>query len=109
MPRTASSIDKIRAELAWVNETPDSIKCGCHSVRCCEETGHKAGTCTGDEIEEHTRQRDFCFAALANETESPHALGYYRAFCYTPRLSTRYGIFSTGTTFVRVGCAIRKP
>ena len=24
-----------------------------------------------DEIEEHTRQRDFCFAALANETESP--------------------------------------
>jgi hypothetical protein len=24
-----------------------------------------------NEIEEHTRQRDFCFAALANETESP--------------------------------------
>ena len=23
MPRTYSSIDKIRAELAWVNETPD--------------------------------------------------------------------------------------
>ena len=24
-----------------------------------------------DEMEEHTRQRDFSFAALANETESP--------------------------------------
>jgi hypothetical protein len=29
MPRTYSSIDKIRAELAWVSETPDPNKCGC--------------------------------------------------------------------------------
>src|SRR5262249_51324083 len=28
MPRTYSSVDKIRAELAWVNETPDPNKCG---------------------------------------------------------------------------------
>jgi hypothetical protein len=28
MPRTYSSIDKIRAELAWVTETPDPNKCG---------------------------------------------------------------------------------
>jgi hypothetical protein len=26
-PRTFSSIEKIRAELAWVNETPDPNKC----------------------------------------------------------------------------------
>jgi hypothetical protein len=26
-----------------------------------------------NEIEEHTRQRDFCFVALANETEKPSA------------------------------------
>jgi len=38
MPRSYSSIDKIRAELAWVNETPDPNKYGCRNVRCCEET-----------------------------------------------------------------------
>ncbi len=27
MPRTYSSIEKIRAELTWVNETPDPNKC----------------------------------------------------------------------------------
>jgi hypothetical protein len=46
MPRTYSSNDKIRAELAWVNETPDPTKCGCRHVRCCEETGHKCGECS---------------------------------------------------------------
>src|SRR5215470_13081898 len=44
--RTYSSIDKIRAELAWVSETPDPNKCGCRNLRCCEETGHKPGECT---------------------------------------------------------------
>jgi hypothetical protein len=39
--------EKIRAELAWVNETPDPNKCGCRNVRCCEETGHKPGSCSG--------------------------------------------------------------
>src|SRR5262247_3809699 len=47
MPRSYSSIDKIRAELAWVTETPDTNKCGCRNVRCCEETGHKPGACSG--------------------------------------------------------------
>jgi hypothetical protein len=39
MSRTSSSIDKIRAELAWVTETPDPNKCGCRNLPCCEETG----------------------------------------------------------------------
>src|SRR5690242_13472542 len=47
MPRTYSSLDKIRAELAWVNETPDPNKCGCRNLRCCEETGHRPGACAG--------------------------------------------------------------
>jgi hypothetical protein len=37
--RTYSSINKILAELAWVNETPDLNKGGCRNIRCCEETG----------------------------------------------------------------------
>ena len=45
--RTYSSIDKIRVELAWVNETQDPNKCGCRNLRCCEETGHKPGACSG--------------------------------------------------------------
>jgi hypothetical protein len=47
MPRTCSSIDKIRAELGWVTEIPDPNKCGCRNVRCCEATGHKPGACMG--------------------------------------------------------------
>src|SRR5215470_6515551 len=47
MPRTYSSVEKIRAELAWINETPDPNKCGCRNVRCCEETGHRPGECKG--------------------------------------------------------------
>src|SRR5215831_13137381 len=47
MPRMRSSIDQIRLELAWVNETPDPNKCGCRNVRCCVETGHKPGACMG--------------------------------------------------------------
>jgi len=32
MGRTHSDIDKIRAELTWVTETPDPDKCGCRNV-----------------------------------------------------------------------------
>jgi hypothetical protein len=32
VPRSPSSIEKIRAELAWVNETPDPNPCGCRNV-----------------------------------------------------------------------------
>src|SRR5215831_13774001 len=46
MPRTYSSVEKIRAELAWVTETPDPIECGCRNLRCCEETGHRPGACS---------------------------------------------------------------
>src|SRR5262249_34789282 len=41
------SIDAIRAKLAWVNATPDPNKCGCRNVRCCKETGHQPGACSG--------------------------------------------------------------
>jgi len=47
MPRSYSSMDKIRAELAWVTDTPDPNKCGCRNLRCCEETGHNPGECAG--------------------------------------------------------------
>jgi len=33
MPRNDSTIEKIRAELVWVNETPNPNKCGCHNAR----------------------------------------------------------------------------
>src|SRR5262245_52854260 len=47
MARKHSNLEKIRAELAWVNETPDPNKCGCRHLRCCKETGHKPAACTG--------------------------------------------------------------
>ena len=37
MPRTYSNIDKIRAELAWVNEPVDRNVFGC-GLLCCEQT-----------------------------------------------------------------------
>jgi hypothetical protein len=46
VPRTHTSIDKIRAELAWVNEEPDPAKCGCRHARCCEDSGHLRGECS---------------------------------------------------------------
>jgi hypothetical protein len=45
MPRTYSSIEKIRAELSWVNETPDPNRCGCRNLNCCERENHTAGQC----------------------------------------------------------------
>ena len=71
MQRTFSSIDKIRAELAWVNETPDLNKCAFRTLRCCEETGHKAGACMGAFITlgrdsmTHSGRNFINFAALA--------------------------------------------
>jgi len=47
MRRFYSSPDKIRAGLAWVNETPDPNQCGCRNVRRREENGRKPGACTG--------------------------------------------------------------
>ena len=40
MPRSYSNIDKIRAELAWVNEPVDPNVCGCRHLLCCEQTKH---------------------------------------------------------------------
>src|SRR5262249_44870181 len=56
---TYSCIDKIRSELAWVNETPDPNKCGCRNVRCCEETGHKPGACPG-QLQRSSGRSDGC-------------------------------------------------
>ena len=42
-----STLAAIRAELAWINEMPNPNKCGCRNFRCCEETRHKPGACTG--------------------------------------------------------------
>lgn len=47
MPRTYSNLEKLRAELTWVNETPDPNRCGCRNVRCCEEMQHQPGACAG--------------------------------------------------------------
>jgi hypothetical protein len=47
MPRTFSSIDKIRAELAWVNEPVDPTRCGCRHAQCCKDNGHEPGGCGG--------------------------------------------------------------
>jgi hypothetical protein len=38
MPRTQASIEKIRAELAWVNETPDPNKCGRRKSMLCRNS-----------------------------------------------------------------------
>ena len=46
MPRTYSSIDKIRAELGWVNETADPNKCGCRSLRAATKQD-RPGACSG--------------------------------------------------------------
>ena len=45
MAHTRSSIEKIRAELAWVREPVDPNLCSCRHLRCCEETGHTVGRC----------------------------------------------------------------
>jgi len=47
-----------------------------------------------DEIEQHTRQRDFYFAALANETESPaRARVLSSVLLHTEIVHTLWGIF----------------
>src|SRR5262245_60517482 len=43
IPASKDRLRLIRAELAWVNETPDPNKCGCRNLRCCEETGRRPG------------------------------------------------------------------
>src|SRR6516162_2277342 len=45
MPRTYSSVEKIRAELAWLNEPVDPNVCGCRHMLCCEQTGHALAKC----------------------------------------------------------------
>jgi hypothetical protein len=47
MPRTYSPLEKIRAELAWVNEPVDPNRCGCRHVQCCKDNGHEPGACGG--------------------------------------------------------------
>ena len=61
-----------------------------------------------DEIEEHTRQRDFYFAALANETESPaRARVLSSVMLHTEIVHTLWDI-SDRHDVCPCGCAIRK-
>jgi hypothetical protein len=53
MTRTYSSIDKIRAELAWVNETADPNKCGCRMF----DALRKQDGC-GDRAPQRTKRLD---------------------------------------------------
>jgi hypothetical protein len=46
MPRTHSSIEKIRGELAWLSEPVDPNVCGCRHMLCCEQTKHAPGKCS---------------------------------------------------------------
>jgi hypothetical protein len=62
-----------------------------------------------NEIEEHTRQRDFCFAALANETESPVRTRVLSSvMLHTEIVHTLWDI-SDRHEVCPCGCAIRKP
>ena len=62
MPRTYSNIDKIRAELAWVNEPANPNVCGCRHLLCCEHTSHAVGKCPRKPTEKmwSFRQEYFC-------------------------------------------------
>ena len=62
MPRIFSSIDKIRAELAWVNEPVDPNVGGCRHLLCCEQTSHAVGRCPRVPTEKmwSLRQEYFC-------------------------------------------------
>jgi hypothetical protein len=51
MPRTYSNIEKIRAELAWLNEPVDPNVCGCRHMLCCEKTGHALAKCANKPTE----------------------------------------------------------
>jgi hypothetical protein len=62
-----------------------------------------------DKIEEHARQRDFCFAALANETESPARTRELSSILlHTEIVHTLWDI-SDRHDVCPCGCAIRKP
>ena len=62
-----------------------------------------------NEIEEHTRQRDFYFAALANETESlARTRVLSSVMLHTKIVHTLWGI-SDRHDVCPCGCAIRKP
>ena len=62
-----------------------------------------------DEIEEHARQRDFYFVALANETESPaRARVLSSVMLHTEIIHTLWDI-SDRHDVCPCGCVIRKP
>ena len=66
MPRTRSSIEKIRAELTWVHQPLDPNKCSCRHLRCCEDTNHSAGICLRSvETQLGRGERNTCFYPAA--------------------------------------------
>jgi hypothetical protein len=65
-----------RAELAWVNETPDPNKCGCRNLRSCEETGHRPGACAGAVATKFWTFRSEYYCAPRHEWCGTKARGY---------------------------------
>jgi hypothetical protein len=67
MPRNHSSIEKIRAELGWVNEPVDPNVCGCRHLLCCEQTSHAVGKCPRVPTEKMWRFRQEYFCSQCRE------------------------------------------
>jgi hypothetical protein len=67
MPRLSSSVETIRAELAWVNEPVDTNVCGCRHLLCRKDTFHNVGKCTRKPTEKmwSFRQEYFCSESRA--------------------------------------------
>jgi len=81
MPRTYSPIDKIRTELAWVNEPVDPNVCGCRHLLCCEQISHPVGKCPHTPIEKmwSFRQEYFCSQCRENHFGGNRMRGYMTA------------------------------
>jgi len=55
MPRPTTPIEKIKAELGWVNEPVDPVDpnvCGCRHLLRCEQTAYPDGKCSRTPTEE---------------------------------------------------------
>jgi hypothetical protein len=81
MPRTYSSIEKIRAELVWLNESVDPNVCGCRHMLCCEKTGHALAKCPNKPTEKiwSFRQEYLCVDCRSYHFGGSRMRGYMTA------------------------------
>jgi hypothetical protein len=81
LAHTRSSIEKIRAELAWVREPVNPGLSGCRHLLCCKETGHLAGKCSRKPTETmwSYRQEYFCSECRAYHFGGTRVRGYMTA------------------------------